>query len=216
MQHIDHILYINMDNRPDRKQTIETELIRVGARPDGVTRFPACSYNGCPNTGCLISHANALEMAYVMGYENVLILEDDFIFIDDLEKINNDLCEFFQMVKDGFDWDVIMLTTCAAQVSEFITPNISRISSSGNGAAYLVNRKMMMTISTLFKQNIDNLYFTKEHWNYQNDILWKALMPKSKWFMFNQYLGYQKGGYSDLSQDQKIAIIPQVIISPNK
>jgi hypothetical protein len=29
--------------------------------------------------------------------------------------------------------------------------------------------------------------------------------------MFNQYLGYQQGGYSDLSQDQKIAIIPQVI-----
>jgi len=29
--------------------------------------------------------------------------------------------------------------------------------------------------------------------------------------MFNHYLGYQKEGYSDLSQDQKIAIIPQIV-----
>jgi hypothetical protein len=36
-------------------------------------------------------------------------------------------------------------------------------------------------------------------------------MPSSKWFMFNHYLGYQQQGYSDLSQDQKVAIIPQII-----
>ena len=200
-----------MDNRPDRRKTIESELTRFGAQPDAITRFAACSYNGCPNSGCLLSHANALEFAYNMGYENVLILEDDFIFIDDIDKVVEDISEFFKMVESGFEWDVIMLTTCAAQVSEYTNDIISRVSSSGNGAAYLVNRNMMMPLSTLFKENVDNLYYTKQHWVYQNDILWKSIMPKSKWYMFNQYLGYQKGGYSDLSQDQKIAIIPQVI-----
>lgn len=29
--------------------------------------------------------------------------------------------------------------------------------------------------------------------------------------MFNHFLGYQVAGYSDLSQDQKIAIMPQVL-----
>jgi GR25 family glycosyltransferase involved in LPS biosynthesis len=216
MQKIDRIFYINMDNRPDRRQTIEEEFTRLDISPDAVTRFPACSYNGCPNSGCLLSHANVLEMAYMMGYQNVLILEDDFIFIEDKDKIHNDISEFFKMADTGFEWDVIMLTTCAAQICEFTTDIISRVTSSGNGAAYLVNRNMMMTISTLFKQNVDNLYYTKQHWIYQNDILWKHLMPKTRWYMFNQYLGYQKGGYSDLSQDQKIAIIPQVIESPNK
>jgi len=211
MKTIDHILYINMDNRPDRKKTIESELTRFGAQPDAITRFAACSYNGCPNSGCLLSHANALEFAYNMGYKNVLILEDDFIFIEDIDKVVGDIGEFFKMVEAGFEWDVIMLTTCAAQVSEYTNDIISRVSSSGNGAAYLVNRNMMMPLSTLFKENVDNLYYTKQHWVYQNDILWKSIMPKSKWYMFNQYLGYQKGGYSDLSQDQKIAIIPQVI-----
>lgn len=216
MEKIDHVLYLNMSNRPDRRKIIEDELVRVGISSDVATRFPASSYNGCPNSGCLLSHANALEMAYHMGYKNVLILEDDFVFIDDVKKIHEDIDDFFNMVEDGFEWDVIMLTTCAAEVSEYTTSKISRISSSGNGAAYLVNRNMMMPLCTLFKQNLDNLYFTKQHWLYQNDILWKHLMPKSNWYMFNHYLGYQKGGYSDLSQDQKIAIIPQIIEAPYK
>jgi GR25 family glycosyltransferase involved in LPS biosynthesis len=211
MQNINQILYINMDNRIDRRQIIEAEFERVGIKPIIFTRFPACSYKGCPNAGCLLSHANALEMAYTMGYENVLILEDDFIFIEDIEKINHDISEFFKMVEEGLEWDVLMFTTCAAEVSEYTNNIISRVSSSGNGAGYLVNRNMMLVISELFKSNVDNLYYTKQHWIYQNDILWKRLMPETNWYMFNQYLGYQKGGYSDLSQDHKIAIIPQVV-----
>ena len=114
------------------------------------------------------------------------------------------------------DWDVLMLTTCAAVVSEHTDSLISRISSSGNGAGYLVNRSMMLELSTLFKSNVENLFTTKQHWIYQNDILWKTLMPASKWYMFNHYLGYQQEGYSDLSQDQKIAIIPQIVSSADK
>jgi hypothetical protein len=109
-----------------------------------------------------------------------------------------------------------MLTTCGAVVSEYTNDLVSRISSSGNGAGYLVNRSMMLELSTLFKSNVDNLFLTKQHWNYQNDILWKSLMPTSKWFMFNQYLGYQQEGYSDLSQDKKIAIVPQVVYKDTK
>ena len=211
MQNINQILYINMDNRTDRLQIIEAEFERIGIKSNICTRFPACSYKGCPNSGCLLSHANALEMAYTMGYENVLILEDDFIFIEDINKINHDISEFFKMVENGFEWDVLMFTTCAAEVSEYTNNIVSRVSSSGNGAGYLVNRNMMLVISELFKSNVDNLYNTKQHWIYQNDILWKRLMPETHWYMFNQYLGYQKGGYSDLSQDQKIAIIPQIV-----
>jgi GR25 family glycosyltransferase involved in LPS biosynthesis len=176
-------------------------------------RYPATSYQGCPNTGCLLSHANVLEMAYDSGYSNVLVLEDDFVFIEDTNQVNKDLQRFFEM---NLVWDVVMLTTCGAVVSEHTNSLISRISSSGNGAGYLVNRSMMLELSTLFKSNVDNLFLTKQHWNYQNDILWKSLMPSSQWFMFNQYLGYQEAGYSDLSQDNKIAIVPQVVSEPDE
>ncbi len=208
---IDKIIYINMDARTDRNERILSELDRIGFGKDKIMRFSAASYQGCPNTGCLLSHASVLEMAYDMDLKNVLVLEDDFVFIDDAEKVRNDLKTFFER---DMDWDVLMLTTCAAVVSEHTDSLISRISSSGNGAGYIVNRSMMLELSTLFKSNVENLFTTKQHWVYQNDILWKTLMPASKWFMFNHYLGYQQEGYSDLSQDQKIAIIPQIVSSP--
>ncbi len=197
-----------MDSRSDRKETILKEFKRVGFPDHNIMRFPASSYHGCPNSGCLLSHANVLEMAYDLNYKNVLILEDDFVFIDNVEKIHSDIKSFFD---SGITWDVIMFTTCAAVVLQETNSLISRISSSGNGAGYLVNRSMMLELSTLFKSNVDNLYNTKQHWVYQNDILWKTLMPTSQWFMFNHYLGYQQEGYSDLSQDKKIAIIPQIV-----
>ena len=208
---IDKIIYINMDARTDRNERMLSELERIGFAKEKIQRFSASSYQGCPNTGCLVSHASVLEMAYDMDLKNVLVLEDDFVFIDDAEKVRNDLTTFFER---EMDWDVLMLTTCAAVVSEHTDDLISRISSSGNGAGYIVNRSMMLELSTLFKSNVENLFTTKQHWIYQNDILWKTLMPSSKWYMFNHYLGYQQEGYSDLSQDQKIAIIPQIVGEP--
>jgi len=211
MEKIDKIIYINMEARADRRTALLQEFDRVGFTEEKIIRFPASSYNGCPNSGCLLSHANVLEMAYDMDLQNVLVLEDDFIFIDDVKKIHSDIKAFFEL---NLLWDVVMLTTCAAIISEPTNQLISRVSSSGNGAGYLVNRSMMLELSTLFKSNVENLYSTKQHWVYQNDILWKTIMPSSQWYMFNQYLGYQKEGYSDLSQDQKIAIIPQIVGEP--
>ena len=205
---MEKIIYINMDARTDRRSALLKEFDRVGFSNDKIIRFPAASYNGCPNSGCLLSHANVLEMAYDMDLQNVLVLEDDFVFIDDIQKIHADIKAFFEL---NIPWDVVMLTTCAAVVSEPTNQLVSKISSSGNGAGYLVNRSMMLELSTLFKSNVENLYSTKQHWVYQNDILWKTIMPSSQWYMFNHYLGYQKEGYSDLSQDQKIAIVPQIL-----
>lgn len=204
MNYINKIVYINMDARADRREAIEKEFARLGLNQ--VIRFPALSYKNYPNAGCLLSHATVLEQAYDAGLSNVLVLEDDFRFIADANKIHSSMSAFFEL---DIPWDVVMLTTCAAEISE---PGalVSRISSSGNGAGYLVNRSMMLELSTLFKSNVENLYQTKRHWEYQNDMLWKQLMPESKWYMFNDYLGYQCEGYSDLSQDHKIAIIPHI------
>ena len=75
-----------MDARTDRRSALLQEFDRIGFPKDKIIRFPASSYNGCPNSGCLLSHANVLEMAYDMDLQNVLILEDDFVFIDDIQK----------------------------------------------------------------------------------------------------------------------------------
>jgi GR25 family glycosyltransferase involved in LPS biosynthesis len=216
MENIAQVIYINLDKREDRKQRIEQELERAKIVADQRIRYSANSYKGSPNAGCLESHANVLSLAFELGFENVLILEDDFVFIDDTQKIHQDISYFFNTV--SADWDVIMLTTCSPVPAEPVRPIYTRICSSTNGAGYLVNRRMMMRLSKLFKDNVENLYQTGAHWQYQNDILWKDIMsdPNVKWYMFNRYLGYQKEGHSDLSNDHKISIIPQILAEPEE
>ena len=81
MEKIQHILYINLDTRPDRKQHIEQQFALLGVDVNKVERFPAIKLqNG--RIGCSMSHLQCLQLAKDRGYENVMILEDDITFLD--------------------------------------------------------------------------------------------------------------------------------------
>ena len=74
---IDKIIYINLDKRTDRKAEIEQELQHNNLRFE---RFPAIQTpEGC--IGCSLSHLQVVKLAKERGYNNILILEDDFMFL---------------------------------------------------------------------------------------------------------------------------------------
>lgn len=86
--HFDLIVYINLDHRKDRKKEIEHELKNLNLYKKAY-RIPAyCDpLNG--TKGCLISHIYALNFAIRKGAKNVLILEDDCIFIKNKNICSN-------------------------------------------------------------------------------------------------------------------------------
>ena len=71
---ISHVIYINLDERDDRKNHIEKELSIFN--PEKITRLPGV-IDGHPHTGCAKSNYNALCLARDNKYPNVLIVEDD-------------------------------------------------------------------------------------------------------------------------------------------
>ena len=73
-------LYINLDKRPDRKKQIENELKDFNY----VERIEAIdtSTNGSAYFGCVLSHIIALETAKERGWDEVMICEDDFEFVN--------------------------------------------------------------------------------------------------------------------------------------
>ena len=72
---VDHVVYINLDHRTDRRAEIEAELAPYFA-PEKVTRFSAVKRdNGA--LGCTASHIAVLEMAKANEWKNVLVVEDD-------------------------------------------------------------------------------------------------------------------------------------------
>jgi GR25 family glycosyltransferase involved in LPS biosynthesis len=213
------VYYINMDHRADRREALLKEFARVGLANDQITRVHATSYKDCPNSGCMSSHAAALRIAekHCQDRENAnpyaLIIEDDFQFIDDVSKIHSDI-SFFLEAKKNDNWDAILLTTHLAKLANVEHTNsiFSQIKYSSNAAGYLIHKDAMIPLARLFEDNLENLYQTKMYWIYQNDQLWYQMMETRNWYMFNHYLGFQKGDYSDLSGESKGPIIPEIIM----
>ena len=71
---MEHIVYINLEKRSDRREEIENELNDFQLHYE---RFEAIHDN--PGIlGCTKSHLRVLKLAKERGWKYVLILEDDF------------------------------------------------------------------------------------------------------------------------------------------
>jgi glycosyl transferase family 25 len=195
MEFIEKIIYINLDRRTDRREEIENEFKRMHIPESKVIRFPAIEHED-PNVGCLLSHASVAKLALKMGFENVLILEDDFNFQD---HVFESLDYFFQKKKKD-EWDVLLLSQIIKE-SEPIDEKFGICLDASNAAGYLMNKNVLEEYYTLLMENVDPLFKTKMHWLYVNDVVWSKLMKKSKrWFCFYEKLGYQRYSYSDLGK----------------
>ena len=74
-----HIIYINLDTRPDRKIHCEHELAKLDIPDKVVVRMSAVSVPD-RRVGCSMSHLKALRMAKEKGWDRVMIVEDDICF----------------------------------------------------------------------------------------------------------------------------------------
>jgi glycosyl transferase family 25 len=193
MENIEKIIYINLDKREDRKKEITEQFLNIKLPEEKIIRFSAIE-TSYPNTGCNLSHAGVLRLAHKMNLKNVLILEDDCNFIDDMILINNNLQRFFTDIKD---WDVLLFTE--TKIKEPVNGYLSICVNTTNACGYLVNNHMFLKLAQLFEDMAVFLDLTQFHWEFQNDIVWNRFMDTKKWYCFNKRLVYQRPGFSDLS-----------------
>jgi GR25 family glycosyltransferase involved in LPS biosynthesis len=106
----DKIYLINLDSRKDRLNECEQEFLKhkmsVHRVPaiDGSKTFKAGMNRNSGNHGLLLTNIAIYEDAIKNGCNNILILEDDVMFLDNLNKI------FFEKIKFLPDnWDLLYL-----------------------------------------------------------------------------------------------------------
>ena len=73
--YVDCVVYLNLDERLDRKERCEATLNEVGITP--YYRIPAIK-DDIGQRGCALSHYNIIKHAKENKYKNILIFEDDF------------------------------------------------------------------------------------------------------------------------------------------
>ena len=105
MDNIDQIFYININHRIERKKSIENELRKINIDKNKIQRFDAIYNEECGHIGCALSHIGCLDIAIENKYDNIIILEDDFIFSTDRETLDNKINILF---KDN-NWVVTLL-----------------------------------------------------------------------------------------------------------
>jgi glycosyl transferase family 25 len=187
---IDHIFYINLAHRTDRRAEIENELNLFGLSYE---RFDAVSTPGCGSIGCSYSHLGALKLAKERGYKNVLIFEDDFRFTITKDEFEERIARLFD---SKIEFDVCMLGYKLLRGGDTVG-DLTRAYDAQNMSGYLVNQCIYDTLIGLYEWSSPLMKSTKQHWKYACDQAWKPLQSKHYWYCFTPKMGNQRPSYSD-------------------
>jgi glycosyl transferase family 25 len=200
MNQIEHIFYINLDKRTDRQAEIEQELDKMQLSAE---RFPAIEVAPPMGIlGCGKSHLEVLKMARDREYPNVLILEDDFMFLVDRDVLDKQIQHLFEYMDTGHRVDVCFLAY-NLNMSEPVedSEHLIRVRYSSSASAYIVNAHYYDTLIHLYEEAMPLLERTRMHWVYANDQVWQGLQQSDHWYCFSTRLGKQRDGFSDNSQE---------------
>lgn len=193
-EHIDKIIYINLEKRIDRKEHIENELKKFNL---SFERFNAFETKRFGIVGCGYSHLGVLKKAKKMNYKNILILEDDFIFLVNKEEFETELTNFFNL---NIHYDVLFLSYGLIRHETLNNGIVNRVLESSSASGYIVHHSYYDKLIELYEWAIPLLKKTRMHWIFANDQIWKDFQKKDQWLYFIKRIGKQMDGYSDNSK----------------
>jgi len=193
---IDKIFYINLDKREDRRTEIENELLSRGLT--NFERFQAIEIPYFGAVGCSKSHLEVLRLAKERGYKNILIMEDDFMFLVDKEELEQNLIEFFDS-EAGKNYDVCMISYHLIDGKDCDYPFLIKVNEAQTTSGYIINANFFDALIKLYEESTKLLEQTGQHWLYANDQAWKILQPQNNWYCFKKRIGKQREGFSDIA-----------------
>ncbi|EGT0641672.1 glycosyltransferase [Citrobacter werkmanii] len=194
--YIDKVVYINLKRRSDRNYRIKKQLEYIGIEKGKIIRFDAVETN--PGfIGCTQSHIAVIEMAISEKWSNVLILEDDFEFAQELSVIyrTNKYLGALRHVP----WSVAFFSANYSKVTPFKNINyIVKVDKSWCACAYAVNSDYYEILLDNFKQGLEHLQRTRQQHRYALDVYWQILMDKHCWLGVYPSIGHQTPDKSDI------------------
>lgn len=191
---ITNIFYINLEHRTDRKEHVETELLKIGLIGQ---RFNAIKMdNGA--IGCSMSHLKLLQDAVKHNLDHILIVEDDITFLNPtlfINQINN----FFKLHNNS--WDVILFAGNNIPPYQNIDDTCIKVSRCQTTTGYLVNGHYIKILLQNVKMGLTQLLNNQFQRNlFAIDKYWFILQSVHNWYLIIPPTVVQQEGYSDIEK----------------
>jgi len=193
---IQHIFYINLKHREDRQLNVITQLNTLNLMPQTIHRFNAISHiNGA--IGCAMSHLKCLTHAKKNNWDNVLIIEDDIVFLNP----NVLKCQFNKFLSHNISWDVIIIGGNNMPPYKKIDDCAIKVSRCQTTTGYVVKSHYYDKLINNFKKGIELLLLNQQkHYLYAIDKYWFHLQQTDNWFLIIPTTVTQLDGYSDIEK----------------
>ena len=184
----DVIFCINLDKRPDRWVHAQQEFQKIGIL-DKVKRFPAIERKD-GRLGCIKSHLEIIKYAQKNNLKNVLIFEDDVVFLD--KDVNGIMGNVISQLPEN--WEMLYLGANLHTPLTNYSDNLVVLKNGFSTHAVSYNH----TIFDFFVKKYNKLTAV----TLQSDILdvWIAsnIQTRGKSFLVKPLLATQMNDYSDI------------------
>jgi hypothetical protein len=191
---IQHILYINLSFREDRKEHMETQFKHIGCLE--YERFNAVHLeNGA--VGCSMSHLKCIEMAKKNKWDHVWICEDDTEFLSP-EVLKTQVTLFLEKQKE---WDVLLLAGNNMLPYKPYDDTAIQILNCQTTTSYIVKQQYYDKMIQNYKDGIHKLLKNpKETHKYCIDKYWLHLQREDSWYLIIPLTVIQREDYSDIEK----------------
>ena len=201
---IDAFIYINLENREDRKILLLDEFKKLDIPEDKIRKISGVSIPKNGHKGCIQSHILALQMAKMNNWKTVAIFEDDAELTVEAEV-------FKKMIQEAIDvdkWDVIILHGANQSIKENGAieghPELHYLKHSTQSTGYIIKDTYYDKLLNLFTQCNDMM--SKDNWEspgswegHALDQQWNKLIEKDNWIGFKKNLLKQRNISSSIN-----------------
>jgi glycosyl transferase family 25 len=186
------IFYINMDDRSDRRCRFEKHMKKYDIDCE---RFSGI-VDSIGSLGCAKSHLTVLKNARSNGYKNVIIMEDDFAFNITPKELDEKLKLIFD---NQLEFDVFHLSFRWRLSEDCKEYNyLKKLIFCHYCSCYIVNHKCYDELIEWWEKTLMLLQSTRKISLYSCDIAYIPLLKNKKWYCFENPIGRQLSGYSNI------------------
>jgi len=199
---VDQIIIINMDERLDRYYLLLRDLARMGAPFNKIHRLSAQRGPAdldpalAGQLGCLQSHLGAVTLARQLECDNVLILEDDFSFTDDIKHNKDQISQFFET---KYDYRICLLGTSKYGRTTILDELVmATFQPATNSEGYFCSKPGLLKLEECFSRSYVKLLATHDISKYATDRCWSEMQDGRTFLAFRDRIGLQAPSYSNI------------------